>query len=553
MTSSATSSTRKDGRLKYTKGMLPAVMDFDIRLANDTILLSHDPAMQPPSPPAGDAAAGDAADGDAAAGDRSPAAHDKDGRAGQTPLAAYANARLSGSVRLSLLEPLDKVRSIEFRFVGGVVSRLDDAEASLSLSGLNCNLRGTDRLFDKQISLYNGAERGSVLEAKVHEFDFSLRLPAYMPPSVHSKHIQVQYLLVAAVHFESSCCGLQIPYFNRPSLVSKHEVIVRRDPYVHDGFEWRVGLYQDDLTAAATAGADADADADANVDKPLLVISRPDAPHSDNALARSLYAARTPKDATTVATNSTSSLGSQALTSVNADGDADSGIDADMDSLATAQDLEPRATIVWTPNNDILARIPTCLELKQDIMPLQLFLAGGYTPIMIEWSLIQEADYKFKYNVTSEKINSKMNEIGDKAKRDRDVVSTGVLSEFPAAFQNENNESELMLQLDIGSGTQPRVELVEDIESAVARVLHVLLIELTVSKGGSAPETFVVTCPVHMYRKFDMQPYAQTLKAMAAVDRTDVAMPSTVAASSTAAAPAAEPATSTGSGLRRRK
>ena len=80
--------------INYSKDLVNGVAEFDIQLARDTLILTSDPTELEINPDA---------------------------------------SRLSGKVILTLTEPLRDVKSVEFRFVGGVVSKLEYDPVRLTL------------------------------------------------------------------------------------------------------------------------------------------------------------------------------------------------------------------------------------------------------------------------------------------------------------------------------------------------------------------------------------------------------------------------------------
>lgn len=51
-----------------------------------------------------------------------------------------------------------------------------------------------------------------------------------MPPSLRFPRGQVQYMLVAAIEWESTCCGIPAPFWSWKPITAKKEVPVRKIP-----------------------------------------------------------------------------------------------------------------------------------------------------------------------------------------------------------------------------------------------------------------------------------------------------------------------------------
>ncbi|TPX55719.1 hypothetical protein PhCBS80983_g05093 [Powellomyces hirtus] len=135
-------------------------------------------------------------------------------------------SKLEGVVRLHLNEPLPGVRAISFRFVAGAVAKFDDPE-------YNANLRGPERLFDRTINLWDVEDpenTSRILPVAYHEFRFALKIPGHMPPSLRYPRGQVQYMLVAAIEWENTICGLNLPFWSWSPITTKKEVPVRKIP-----------------------------------------------------------------------------------------------------------------------------------------------------------------------------------------------------------------------------------------------------------------------------------------------------------------------------------
>ena len=82
---------------------------------------------------------------------------------------------------------LKKIREIELRFVGGIVSKLDQEQE-------NIHVRGTERLFDKKIQLHSPNQKLQ------KSYTFGLQLPETMPSSCKSNKCHVQYVIIVAVY-----------------------------------------------------------------------------------------------------------------------------------------------------------------------------------------------------------------------------------------------------------------------------------------------------------------------------------------------------------------
>ncbi|KAI9011118.1 hypothetical protein BC832DRAFT_549733 [Gaertneriomyces semiglobifer] len=135
--------------------------------------------------------------------------------------------KLEGVVKLHLNSVLNTVKAISFRFVAGAVAKLDGPQESYML-------RGPQRLFDRTVSLWESTDSQPYLQAQEHAFRFALKVPSHMPASIQFEGGQIQYMLVASVHWKNiTLCGLSLPTFLqwRPVVINC-EVPVRHVPSV---------------------------------------------------------------------------------------------------------------------------------------------------------------------------------------------------------------------------------------------------------------------------------------------------------------------------------
>jgi hypothetical protein len=119
------------------------------------------------------------------------------------------NYKLQGQVFLDLLDPLEGIKSIDLRFVGGIKTS-------------HKRLLGYTKLFDSKLTLCEA----SSLEPTQHKFDFEMCVPNNIPNSVNHSEIKVEYLLICVIGFQNGCCGL-VPIFQRnPITLKKHLQLV---------------------------------------------------------------------------------------------------------------------------------------------------------------------------------------------------------------------------------------------------------------------------------------------------------------------------------------
>jgi hypothetical protein len=114
--------------------------------------------------------------------------------------------KLQGQVFLDLLDPLEGIKSIDLRFVGGIKTT-------------HKRLLGYTKLFDCKLTLCDA----SSLEPTQHKFDFEMRIPTNIPNSVNHSEIIVEYLLLCVIGFQNGCCGL-LPIFQRNPISLKKEL-----------------------------------------------------------------------------------------------------------------------------------------------------------------------------------------------------------------------------------------------------------------------------------------------------------------------------------------
>lgn len=131
--------------------------------------------------------------------------------------------RIEGKIKLSLNSPLNNIKSVDFRFVGGVVTHLKTSKQSLY---------GRIGLFDSKVTL---SEEPNFEEDQ--EFDFFISLPAGSPASIDIPGLKIQYLMIAVLGFENGCCGL-IPILQREPLLAKQEIKVHSIG-LHSSFDSR--------------------------------------------------------------------------------------------------------------------------------------------------------------------------------------------------------------------------------------------------------------------------------------------------------------------------
>lgn len=181
------------------------------------------------------------------------------------------------------------------------------------------------------------------MDAKKHELDFNLKLPTYFPPSMNHRNTQVQYLLVAAVDFEPKleCCGYNIGAFldgwiNAKPMITKQEVLVRRIPYPDDAFYGRLSEAEKALQTQS-AGQDKES-------SPLLAISDFEAEESESGELRH----------------------------------------------------SNNASVLWTPNEHLLVRLPTKIEVDDEQLFLRLHLNSDYTIDSLKWAYVQDSALSFK-------------------------------------------------------------------------------------------------------------------------------------------------------------
>ncbi|KAJ3256115.1 hypothetical protein HK103_005684 [Boothiomyces macroporosus] len=129
----------------------------------------------------------------------------------QIPLSnATESHKFSGKLVLDTKE-LQDVESIQFRFVGAIVCKHGKGESIWV---------GMDKMFDKVVTLFEN-ER---IPAGSYEFPFQLSLPNGSPPTIDTKKLRIQYMLVAVLGFQNGCCG--IPVLQKDPIRVRKEVFV---------------------------------------------------------------------------------------------------------------------------------------------------------------------------------------------------------------------------------------------------------------------------------------------------------------------------------------
>ena len=131
------------------------------------------------------------------------------------PAIATKSIGLQANLRLVVDSKLEKVKDIQFRFVGGVV---------ISLTTENEYFYNSERLFDQTIIVSDLDN----LEPKTYEFPISLSLPTTSSPSIFTPNVRIQYLCVAVVGFENGCCGL-VPILQQEPVRVKREIRVNNE------------------------------------------------------------------------------------------------------------------------------------------------------------------------------------------------------------------------------------------------------------------------------------------------------------------------------------
>nr|KAJ3419690.1 hypothetical protein HK105_006625 [Polyrhizophydium stewartii] len=410
-----------------------------------------------------------------------------------------------------------------------------------------------------------------------------------MPPSVASEHIQVQYLLVAAVHFQNGCCGW-IPMLARDSILAKREVRVRCGVVgVDSGFS-SAGT-TDVIDAAFMERVEA---CQAMLHDEAVAAARRRSSGGDKTIAAA------PDDG---GPDGFATLDEAADGAVpNADAikpniDPDSAKSADGDSQDAAAKINPaempilvvvRPTagdangshaddeidrmgqrapeLLWTPTCNVLAYVPTFAALDQATLRLHLRLAETHSPARVDWELMQTEEYQFRYDVSGSRMSDAKFEPGECTREYGHILADGIVTTFDEAppASGEPCERAFMVDLDLSGGRRSDVEAVEDIRSTVATVMHYLNLKLSLvcDNEPARTETYRATCPLVMH---DLAPSGEgSARAEPAGECVDQHVPlkieplasQAVAACSDAAAPAAEPdaaAPAMHDGLRRRR
>ncbi|KAJ3271686.1 hypothetical protein HDV01_006465 [Terramyces sp. JEL0728] len=118
--------------------------------------------------------------------------------------------KFAGKLVLETLD-LHDVESIKFRFVGAIVCKHGQGENIWV---------GMDKMFDKVVTLFENES----IPAGSYEFPFHLSLPNGSPPTIDSKKLRIQYMLVAVLGFKNGCCG--IPVLQKDPIRARKEVFV---------------------------------------------------------------------------------------------------------------------------------------------------------------------------------------------------------------------------------------------------------------------------------------------------------------------------------------
>ncbi|EGF80635.1 hypothetical protein BATDEDRAFT_24411 [Batrachochytrium dendrobatidis JAM81] len=346
---------------------------------------------------------------------------------------------LNGSVVLKSLVQLDRVQAIQVRFVGCIISKHDTNQ---------CSLRGSERLFDQKITLFEGNHQTSLLGSITHVFDFTVRVPSYMPASTSTSHMQVEYLLVAAVHFEHGCCGL-LPLFSQDSIVTRQEVIIMYDWDIGAEFEQLVKVYGQRLICENKEKSN-------GKEKPMLGLC-------------------------SIQVDSALEIGSSTY---------NEGVDDQKNSTPF--------WIIWTPSSYVLARFPPSMSSHAMNFPIKVVLAKNWVPIHLNWSITQMESYEFWYTINDRKMDKRVFDKGECCRNWTNTIASGVVKVFGDGKMNLKTD-EVEYHVDLSFCTSD-IELVVDIKSKIANVSHLLHLDLEVETKDAdltlIKNTFDLICPI---------------------------------------------------------